>query len=296
MKSIIALILLFASSILVSAQSTTSICGPGCTATATLDPRSGNSATWPGSVPGSFYAIYDSVVTNIGTCPVDSVGLQFILPSGSSISSSWNLLGESNYYLVTGFEPQLPVNGVINVGIIVYFPSSEGVNTTDAYVIFGATCPDSCVVSSSTASSFTTSNQAYYSTTTSSSSSLPTFTTSAYPSSTSGASAETCTASVTVAQDTTTNPWIDSQGRSNSVYRLTITNTGSQPLLHYALSFSYYPGEIISYWNLQPTLGGYEVVNFGPSLAPGATFTGAGLIVANAPGNIVVADPYGAAC
>jgi len=287
MMSIIAFILFSTLSVLVSGQSTTSICGPGCTASATLTPRSGISATWPGSFPGSFYAIYDSVVTNIGSCSIDSVGLQFILPSGSSINSSWNLVAESNYYLVTGFEPQLPANGVINVGIIVYFPT-DSVNVSDAYVIFGATCPASCV-SSSTDSSFTT---ASYTTTTTSSLS-PYATTSAYPPSTTWGS---CTASATVVQDTSTTPWIDNQGRSNSIYRLTITNTGSQPLLHYALSFSYYPGVIISYWNLQPALGGYQVINFGPSLAPGASFNGAGLIVANAPGNNVVPDPYGAAC
>jgi len=289
MKITIVFIFLFTASILVSGQSTTSICGPGCTASATLTPRSD---TWPGSVPGSFYAIYDSVVSNIGTCPIDSIGLQFVLPSGSSINSSWNLVAESNYYLVTGFEPQLPVNGLINVGIILYFPSSSGVNTSDAYVILGTTCPSSCV-SSSTASSFTTASYAYTTTTSSSSSSGLFATTSAYPQSTSGG---ICSVSASVVQDPSTTPWIDAQGRNNSVYRLTITNIGSRPLLNYVLSFSYYPGVLISYWNLQPALGGYQVINFGPSLAPGASFTGAGLVVANAPGNIVAPDSYGAEC
>eukprot|EP01113_Clastostelium_recurvatum_P040194 TRINITY_DN6225_c0_g1_i3.p1 TRINITY_DN6225_c0_g1~~TRINITY_DN6225_c0_g1_i3.p1 ORF type:complete len:290 (+),score=85.36 TRINITY_DN6225_c0_g1_i3:156-1025(+) len=102
-----------------------------------------------------------------------------------------------------------------------------------------------------------------------------------------------CSVSATIAKDA--NTWTDAQGRSSAVWRVTLTNTGSKPLKHYVTSFGLYGGEQTSSWNLQGSLGGFEVVGFGESLAPGQSYSGAGIIVAGNTQDVVL-TPYGSAC
>jgi len=104
---------------------------------------------------------------------------------------------------------------------------------------------------------------------------------------------EKCNVEVSISTDSYF--WFDSEGRNNSVYRVEITNTGTCPLIHYVLSFGYFPGTLISSWNLRSTLGGYEVIGYGPALGAGQSYNGAGLIIADAPDE-VSPDPYGSAC
>jgi len=80
--------------------------------------------------------------------------------------------------------------------------------------------------------------------------------------------------------------WVDNQGQTDAVYRLTVTNTGSCPVSALTLSFS--PINVVSLWNLASVLGGYSLQNFGPSIAAGQVNTGAGFVLADVAGPITV--------
>lgn len=105
-----------------------------------------------------------------------------------------------------------------------------------------------------------------------------------------------CAVTPTVARDG--YAWVDSEGRNTSVYRLTLTNVGPCALTDYVTSFALGGGEILSSWNLESARGGYLVSGYGGTLAAGASYSGAGFILARPQESVgdVYATPYGANC
>lgn len=262
MSKAIILALLFAFSVAVNAS---------CSASASIAARSG--ARW---VTGDkTFQLYDLTVTNDGSCTLNNVGLSLGLPSGAAITEHWNLLADNLYYLLQNF----PADGINagsafnGAGFVVSMPTASADAAAPISVqVYGAACPSKCSASSS-------SDEA-----------------SSDDSSAAPAPAVDCTIVATVEKDTTAQSWTDAQGRTVSVYRLKIQNTGTSALKDYVTSFAAgVNAEIVSVWNLESARGGYLVSGFGESLPAGATYTGAGLIIANA-AETVTATPYGSNC
>jgi len=254
------------------------VAGSGCSVTATIAIRP--SASWTDG--GNTNQIYDVTVTNNGICPVDNVGLQFGLPSGAIISDQWNMMADDLYYMLDNFGNTIQVGGMFNAaGIVVSTPIGTPASGPVTSNVYGSACPRSCMSSASSSESSSAATESSSSSATTESSSAP--------------SSGTCSATAVIAKDTSTASWTDDQGRTVAVYRLTITNNGECPINNYVLSFGYGTASVVSMWNLQSALGGYQVTGFGDSLPAGASFSGAGLILAGAP-DTVSADVYGSAC
>lgn len=265
------LALLFAFSVAVNAS---------CSASASISARSG--ARW---VTGDkTFQLYDLTVTNDGSCIINNVGLSFGLPTGAAITEHWNLLADNLYYLLQNF----PADGINaasafnGAGFVVSMPTASADTAAPISVqVYGAACPSSCSSTSTPAPSSSDET----------SSAAP-----AESSDESSAPVADCTIVASVEKDASTQSWTDAQGRTVSVYRLKIQNTGTSALKDYVTSFTVgLSGEIVSMWNLEGTRGGYRVTGFGESLPAGATYTGAGLIIANAAETIAV-TPYGSNC
>lgn len=134
-----------------SASTTSSI--PSSTTTGSSN--SGTSITvGPGSatlaltarVGGSFQSgtgmsqIFDLLVSSVGTCGVTSLDIKFAFPSGSSITSSWNLTpvdSVSNDFYLTNFGGTIQPGQSASAGIIVFFPNTASIDTTSVSASFG---------------------------------------------------------------------------------------------------------------------------------------------------------------
>jgi hypothetical protein len=233
-----------------------------CFARITATPRAGGSWT---DQDGVFSQIYDITATNEGSCPLTRI-VGYFSPVNGYISSSWNY--DSSSGQLSNFGGSLAVGASFtSAGFILS-------NTTAAPVLAldRPGCPDECYAATSAPTSAPTST------------STPT-----------SAPEENSTCSIEPVLTQEDASWVDSEGRNNTIYRLSITNTGSCPVTDYALSFGYYPGTLVSLWNLESTRGGYLVKGYGESLRPGLTYSGAGFIIADAPATVSLA-PYGVAC
>lgn len=268
MSKAIILALLFAFSVAVNAS---------CSASASIAARSG--ARW---VTGDkTFQLYDLTVTNDGSCTLNNVGLSLGLPTGAAITEHWNLLADNLYYLLQNF-PADGINAASSfngAGFVVSMPTASADTAAPISVqVYGSACPSSCSSTSTPAPETSSSAPAESS------------------DESSAAPAGDCTVVATVEKDTSSSSWTDAQGRTVSVYRVKLQNTGTVALKDYATSFAVgTEAEIVSVFNLESTRGGYLVTGFGESLPAGATYTGAGLIIANAPATITV-TPYGSNC
>lgn len=254
------------------------VTGPGCSVTATIAIRT--SASWTEGTNTN--QIYDITVTNNGVCPVDNVGLNFGLPSGAVISDKWNLMADELYYLLENFGSSIQVGSMYNAAGIVMSMPTGSVFSSVSVTVYGAACPRECMNSAPVESS---------------SAPVPVDSSSAPApvDSSSAPSSGTCSASAVLTKDASTASWTDAQGKINSVYRLTVTNNGECPLKDFVLSFGLNTATVVSMWNLQSALGGYQVTGFGDGLPAGASFSGAGLIIAGA-SDVIASDVYGSAC
>lgn len=239
--------------------------GPRCTADVVATPRSGGS--WPSG--DGIGQIYDITVHNGGSCPLTDVGLSISGPEGSRFISYWNLEPTVLYDLLANFGDSLAVGSSATAGVILQLPTTTVANLS--IQVYGAACPDDCLYPTS----------------------APTSSPSPSPTSTPTEPPTTICEDIDARLETTSS-W-EQDGVPTSSYALFITNNGSCPLVAYTTGFGYFPGTIVQSWNLESSLGGYMVVGYGSSLAPGQTYGGAGLIIANATNGVQV-QPYGAAC
>lgn len=234
---------------------------PSCTATITAKARP--SASW--FVGPVRYQIYDITATNSGTCPLTRiVGVFTPLEAGGFISEAWNYNAATG--LFSGYGSAL--------GMGMSFYGAGFVLANASAPVLGLTrqgCPDEC-----------------YPTTSAPTTATPT---TATPTTTRAPSS--CLITSSIMRDSYS--WTDDQGRNTSVYRLSITNNGPCALKSYSASFAYQPGTIVSFWNLKPSVGGYQVTGYGPTLAAGTSFNAAGMILAGAPNNIAI-TPLGTEC
>jgi len=126
---------------------------------------------------GANFLTYDLTITNVGSCSITSVQLQFTLPSSSSLSQFWNLAAGSNAtsYNLTNFGNSLAANSSYGgAGLILQFASNSAVNIS--VMVEAATCACASSSNNSSANGSTSSTGSSNSTsnsTTSSNSSLP---------------------------------------------------------------------------------------------------------------------------
>lgn len=258
---------------------------PSCASTITFRGRQDPYSNWV--INATTYQIYDIVVANRGSCPITRVSGLFVTSTPAFISESWN------YNISTGmfssFEDLLPVGqSFFGAGFVL-------ANASGSAPTLGATmtmCSESCTGQTTSAPSTQTPSTQTPSTQTPSTQTPSTQTPSTQVPSTTSAP-NSCSVSASLSKDASN--WTDSQGRVNTVHRLTITNAGPCALRSYTVSFALGDAVLISLWNLQSTTGGYQVSGYGPTLAAGASNSASGFILANAPQNIVV-NAYGSTC
>lgn len=248
-------------SALVASLIASSIAADTCAATITFRKRTDPYSSW--TLNSTTFQIYDIVVANVGSCPINQITGLFSAGNGF-ISESWN------YDIATGlyssFENNLPVGQSFYGAGFVLANSTTG----PTLEFTRPQCNSSCNAQTTAAPSTT---QAPTQTPT-----TQTPTTQA-PSTTSAPN--TCAVTVVVTKDQ--NSWLDAQGRNTSVYRLAITNAGPCALRQLVLSFAWGQGQLISSWNLDSTAAGYSVSGFGPTIAVGRVFSDAGFILAGGP-------------
>eukprot|EP01111_Echinosteliopsis_oligospora_P011035 TRINITY_DN353_c0_g1_i2.p1 TRINITY_DN353_c0_g1~~TRINITY_DN353_c0_g1_i2.p1 ORF type:complete len:277 (-),score=59.47 TRINITY_DN353_c0_g1_i2:83-913(-) len=93
--------------------------------------------------------------------------------------------------------------------------------------------------------------------------------------------------------------YLDSQGRTNSIFDITVTNVGTCNAYDIGVQFGLPTGaEIVQRWNVQIVPRAETITGFGDYLAVGQSFGGAGIIVAFADSSSqnVVINVYGTNC
>lgn len=229
--------------------------GPACSVEVSATPRV--RATWSiGKLVKSLGVIYDINVTNTGICSLSSVGLLFYLPDGVIRLSSWNLEQGALYDSVITKGQPIRVGESVAAGIVLRVATLSDLDVQ----VYGLRC-EPCDTQA------------------------PAQPTTPPPPPT------TCAGINATA--TKTSSWMQT-GSPGASYSLTISNNGNCTLIYYVTGFEIGSGTIVNTWNLESTLGGYQVTNYGAGLAPGESFSGAGFVVVNA--TSVALLPYGSAC
>lgn len=254
-----------------------------CFARITAVARAGSTARW--TAGATTYQVWDITATNEGTCALTRI-VGYFSPTTGSITESWNY--DSSSGLITGYGYSLPVGVSFTGAGFVLANATQPVLAFDRPACV-AGCSDSTTAPTSVPTTTTPT------TTTPTTTAAPirtTTTTTPIPISTTTTSAPTQTVRRCVAQTLVRaegNSWTDSQGRNTSVYRLQLSNAGPCNIQSIALNFVTNGGAIVSTFNLNARQGGgYDVANFGSSLAAGSAYSGAGLIVAGGNGFVNV--------
>lgn len=263
----------------------TSFAADSCLGEFTYRARQDPYSSWTDYAGTTRFQIYDIVVTNKGTCPLTSI-VGFFSGGAGFVSEGWN------YNITTGalfnFGAFLPVGESFYGAGFVLANSSQ-----PTLAITRFQCSADCSAPTSAPSTTQAPSTQSPSTT-----QAPTQTPSTQAPSTqtpSTSAPNTCAVTASLAKDDYS--WTDGQGRTNSVYRLTITNAGPCALKDYALSFAWgSSAELISIWNLESTRGGYLVKGYGETLAAGASYSAAGFILANQPAGSIPITVYGSNC
>jgi len=257
-------------------------CADGCSVAAAVNKRP--SSSWTDD-KGNLNQIYDITITNTGSCPITHLGLQFDYDEGAFIADTWNLLEEYRHFLLQNFGESIPV-GKTSVGAGIVISTPAGLSADVRITIYGSLCPRDCAASSSSSVSASASAPDLEDSSVASKPEMP-----ASPSVASISVEEkpSCLVKATLSKNRKISSWLDREGRTLSAYELTVTNIGSRPVSDYTLQFDFPASAvnvaITSLHNLErSSRGAYSLPSLSTSpIAPGATFTGAGLVIADAP-------------
>jgi len=212
--------------------------------------------------------IFDVTVKNAGSCPLNNVGLNFDIPEGATITSQWNLLADTRYYLLQNFGPALNQDQTATAGFSLSIDAASFASLSVDVHVYGAACPDSCNNGGSSPSSAPSSAP----------SSGPSSAPSSAPSSPPTGPAPNCQGNARAVARAQA-PWTDAQGYTYQIYDIIANNTGSCP---WTTISTYFAGNITQAWNYDIPSG--LLSGFGANgVAAGTVFAGAGFIFVTAP-------------
>jgi hypothetical protein len=188
----------------------------------------------------STFQIYDLTVTNSGNTPVDGVKLTITTASGVSVYQFWNLQREDNTNVFNVPTPWGPIQVGASQGAGYITQSATGASTAAPTVqIQSSTCsgsPTAAPSSSPAAPSVAASPSPSTIVSTPQPSTAP-----------SG-----CSASLTlVARSAATGGYWQDGATYNQIFDITITNTGSKPIIGGQVSFTFASGvSVTQFWEL----------------------------------------------
>lgn len=194
-----------------------------CSLSASIAARPG--ASWVTN--GVSQQIFDISITNTGSCSFSAATVALSLPSGSSISESWNI--DSTTFLVSGFGTLNAGATYAGAGIVI---SHGGVPTISSS---SATCNSPCSGSTSAPTS------------------APTPAATSAPTSAPTNAPASCQLSVSQTRRTSTDGSWTSGEFTYQIYDLAFTNTGSKTLTYAQYIHSFMVGYPSSHWNLVKT-------------------------------------------